>query len=204
MGFVCLFGAGRNDSGEENVPLDLTRGNAGRPVRGEGALLGRSWTRGRRTRGREPGKPRQGRAPPRGTGGGVRGTAREPGRARLAGPIPLPGARFFRPKSFSGPRECWRARGSPGRRWRSRPPPGWDWWPPGWECRRMGGWEGVGVRQRFILNPGAPAADPWGRPEGGGGCYLGGRRMFEGRETTSCPPRLPEPKPDLAGWLAWG
>lgn len=46
IGAVCLFRAGRNDSGEENVPLDLTRGNAGGAGPGEGAVLGRSWVWG--------------------------------------------------------------------------------------------------------------------------------------------------------------
>lgn len=75
-GAVCLFRAGRNDSGEENVPLDLTRGNAGGAGPGAGAVLGRSW----------PGGGGPGR-----TAHGTGGAAGARARGRLPGPIPLPG-----------------------------------------------------------------------------------------------------------------
>lgn len=53
-----------------------------------------------------------------------------------------------------------------------------------------------------ITAPGPP--NPGGGLGGGGGggvrrCYLGYWRMFEGRATTSCPPRPPEQMLDLLG-----
>lgn len=83
-GVVCLFRTGRNDSGEENVPLDLTRGNAGR--------------RGRRgDGGRSAGAGRARHA--------TRGTPR--GRARRPSPCPEPVSPRLSP---SGPRAAAGAR----------------------------------------------------------------------------------------------
>ena len=68
IGAMCLFRAGRNDSGEENVPLDLTRGNAGRRGRRRGHPSGEEPG----ARGREQGPA------PHGTRGGAGGRARAP------------------------------------------------------------------------------------------------------------------------------
>lgn len=178
IGAVCLFRAGRNDSGEENVPLDLTRGNAGRRGRRRGRSRG-----GAGAGGRGQGRARSGPA-------GVREAEPEPrlpargsqARGRLLGPIPLPGARFPRREPFSGPL----------------------------------GAAGAGKQRAGLGGPGDPLAPPdprgcvfllsrspcrrsLGATGGSRGCYLGRRRLCEGRATTSCPPRPPEQKLDLLG-----
>ena len=86
IGAMCLFRAGRNDSGEENVPLDLTRGNAGR-------------RRGRPT-GEEPGLGAAGRDRPRTGPAGVRETEPEP---RLPARGSKSGAVFPDPSPFPVP-----------------------------------------------------------------------------------------------------
>lgn len=117
-GVVCLFRTGRNDSGEENVPLDLTRGNAGhRGRRAPG--LGRAGTRPAGQRGAEPAPiplPRAGFPPGeplRASGGcgsaGARGRPRctqGPGAARTpAGAcLPPPPVRSRVPESRRRPR----------------------------------------------------------------------------------------------------
>lgn len=115
-----MFRAGRNDSGEENVPLDLTRGNAGGAGPGAGAGRG-----GARAAGRGPG--RAARAGPAGCG--------SPARGRLPDPSPFPGCPLPSPRALLrglGRCEC---RGDPRGTRRRRPPsglPGSGSW-----CRRV-------------------------------------------------------------------
>lgn len=105
-------------------------------------------------------------------------------RGRFPDPTPLPGARFPSPGPIS------RSLGTAG----------------AWE--RQAGLGGAGDplgslgsrgNERFAPNPELAQPFAWGRPQGGRGCYLGCRRMSEGRATTSCPPRPSEQKPDLLG-----
>lgn len=120
-GAMCLlFRAGRNDSGEENVPLDLTRGNA------------RRW-RGRPT-GEEPGLGGRGQGPAPHPGPAraetePRAEPRLPARGSSPGlssrTIPPSSARFPLPKPFSGPL-CLRCLGAPSRTRRSRRPSGFS------------------------------------------------------------------------------
>ncbi|XP_042638332.1 rapamycin-insensitive companion of mTOR-like [Orycteropus afer afer] len=95
---TCLpLSLGRNDSGEENVPLDLTRGNAGRRGR-----------RRERAAGEEPGLGAGGWGGPRTGPAGLLGAEPEPrlpalrsgARGRLAGPIPLSKCRLREPGAF--------------------------------------------------------------------------------------------------------
>lgn len=121
IGAMCLFRAGRNDSGEENVPLDLTRGNAGR------------W-RGRPT-GEEPGLGAAGRDRPRTGPARVRETEPEPeprlpARGSKSGavfpaPSPFPVPAFLSPSPFPG---LWvlRCSGAPSGIRRSRRPSGFS------------------------------------------------------------------------------
>lgn len=163
---MCLFRAGRNDSGEENVPLDLTRGNAGcrGPRRGRAA-------------GEESGLGAADRGGPRTGPAGVREP--EPG-AASPDPSPFPVPASLSPSSSLGLWVLWVS----GSIARDLEQPATRWVP----------WT---IEKAFYSYPGACAAESWGRPEGGRGCYLGCRRMSEGRATTSCPPRPPEQKPDL-------
>lgn len=105
IGAVCLFRAGRNDSGEENVPLDLTRGNAGRRGRRRRCSTGEESG----ARGRGQGRARH----------GTRGGAGSRARAPPAGPRePSPGqSRRTHPPSrcpLSSPRALLRASGCCG------------------------------------------------------------------------------------------
>lgn len=165
---MCLFRTGRNDSGEENVPLDLTRGNAGRRRGGAGP-----GARGPEARvGRSASDPRR---------RGQRGA--EPA------PIPLPRARLpglspSGPRAAAGARELGADSVQPATPGRS----------------------GLPLSRPHRWNISAPSTAP-GPPNPGGGlggggggcrrCYLGYWRMFEGRATTSCPPRPPEQMLDL-------
>jgi len=119
IGAMCLFRAGRNDSGEENVPLDLTRGNAGR-------------RRGLPT-GEEPGLGAAVRDRPRTGPAGVRETEPEPrlpARGSKSGavfpdPSPFPVPAFLSLSPFPG---LWvlRCPGAPGGTRRSRRPSGFS------------------------------------------------------------------------------
>lgn len=180
IGAVCLFRTGRNDSGEENVPLDLTRGNAGRRGRRRGRAAGEELGAGDRGQGRAP----------HGTGGGAGGRARappagsrEPSPGQPPGTHPPSRCPLPWPRAFLRASGCGGCRGTPGGTPRSRRPSGCSG-PP---------------RERFTPIPELVQPFAWRRPAGGRSCYLGCRRMSEGRATTSCPPRPPEQKPDLLG-----
>lgn len=161
---------------------EVTWGAAGA---GEGALLGRSRGLGAGARG-------QGRAP-HGTRGGAGGWARAPPagpQERSRGPPPgtHPPSRcpLSSPCALLPASGCGGCRGTPSGTQRSPRPSGLPG-PP---------------RERLTPIPELVQPFAWRRPAGGRGCYLGCRRMSEGRATTSCPTRPPEHKPDLLGSAA--
>lgn len=173
IGAVCLFRAGRNDSGEENVPLDLTRGNAGRRGRrrgrarcwggaggcGPGPVAGAGPARDRRGCGRQSPSPAcwPARAKP--------GAA-----SRDPSPFPVPASLAPRLSPGLGVR---RVLGN-AKRDSAEPATLWVLWTP---------------EEAFNSGPGARAAI---RLEAAGrGCYLGCRRCLREERPH---PALPVPQ----------